>query len=153
MSKFRMTAGSVVAIPLDIGGFGYGQAITNVTMAFFRCWSPEILSAQEVVSQPVLFRLWIDPEAVRDGSWPKIGRAALSDDLLQSQPTFIWSEFQKQPFILADEGRMTPATIEECEGLERALMWGSGMVRCRLQDTLSGKQDRWIQIIEPNIEL
>jgi hypothetical protein len=146
--KIRYRIGDVVAIPLYMGGFGYGHILTKTIIEFYEIHSTQLLPVEEVISQPVLFKLWVDDEAVSNGAWQIIGNTPLSKDLQKIPLMFIWSFLQDIPHIISETGEMIPATVEECQGLEKANMWGPDAVRCRLQDALTGKGDRWIQRIE-----
>ena len=152
--KKRPVAGEVIAIPLRDGSFGFGRILKDGANAFYDCKAPEILPISQIISQPVLFRLWVFDDLIQDGTWPIIGRAPLSEDLSNTLPSFIWAFFHPHPFIVtADSPEMIPATPEECQGLERVAVWTPEEVSARLYDSLTGNGEKWIEKIEPSPDL
>ena len=147
-NRIRRTVGDVVVIPLRDGSFGYGIVLKAPEMAFYNCRSSQILSLSEIVCFPAIFRLLIQDEFIKNGSWPIIGRTPLSNDFLIPQPYFVWGPFQARPFITYDGSETIWSTPEQCQGLERAMIWCPEIVSERLCDSLTGNRDRWMQKIE-----
>lgn len=149
--KNRPVAGDVIAIPLLDGSFGFARFLKNESLAFYNCRAPEILLTDEIITQQVLFRLCVFDDSIIDGVWPILGRIPLSEDLLKNPPTYFWAPLDSHPFLLIEGNcEMTPATPEECQGLDRATVWSPEMASIRLYHTFTGDHEKWIEKIEPD---
>src|ERR1700749_4026879 len=85
--RIRRIEGSVIAIPLSDGTFGYGRLLREPLIAFYNLRSKEILPAEAVLSSPIAFTLLVMNQPITDGDWPVIGKAPLSQELL-NDPLF-----------------------------------------------------------------
>lgn len=138
--------GEVVAIPLRGGDYAFAQALEPPELAFFDLRSAERASPDEVVSHPVLFRLWVMRYGPLD--WEKLGKAAVAGPLQQEVP-----RFKKDPtdgalriYVDAEE---RPATIEEVRHLEAAAVWEPEHVVDRLEDHFAGRPNKWVEALRP----
>lgn len=146
--SIRYKVGDVIALPLRDGSFGYGRVLKQPEIAFYDLHSLQKLSLDEVVTHSILFKLFVQDEAIKDGSWEIIGSAPLSNELLRPHPYFVWGPLQERPFITYDGSEKILATPEECKGLERVIIWDAKTVGHRLYDTLIGGGDKWVLNVE-----
>jgi hypothetical protein len=143
--RIRPRVGDVVQIPLGKRTFGYGLKLKG-TYAFYDAKSPPPLSLAEVVTRPLLFRLWVHDSAVEDGSWPIIGNVPVPKGLLK-EPWFFrkdpisgaWSRYRGDPLTVR------PATEEECQALECAAVWQPEHVIERLRDYFAGRPSKMVE--------
>jgi hypothetical protein len=124
--KVRRRPGDVVAIPLGDGHYGFARVLKDV-MAFYHVKSDSILPIAEIVSRPILFKIWVMDHAVTSGRWP-----------------VKWDDIAKKLYITYDGSQEIPATRSECEGLERAAVWEPEHVESRLRDHFAGRKNIWV---------
>jgi hypothetical protein len=142
--RIRPKTGEFFAVPLEDGEFAYGRVLTTTRNAFYNLKSSELLPIEQIAVAPVLFTVSVDSTPIRDQIWPIIGRAPLEEHLLKPQTFFVWDLIAERLFITQDWHVQTPATVEECEGLERATLWNQDFIERRLRDTLAGRGDQWV---------
>ncbi len=146
----RRIQGSVIAIPLPDGSFGYGRLLREPLIAFYDLRSEQILPLEAVLSAPIAFTLFVMNHPITKGHWPVIGKAPLSPELLDD-PLF----FKKDPIsgslaIYRDSsGEETPATKEQCANLECAAVWEMSHILDRLQDHFAGRPNKWLENLRP----
>ena len=147
--RIRPKAGEFCAVPLGDGEHAYGRVISDLRMAFYDLKSSGLLPIEQVAVAPVLFVVVVDSTPIEDGNWPIIGRAPLEEHLLKPPTFFVWDVIAERLFTTQDWHVQTPATVEECQGLERATLWSQDFIERRLRDTLAGRGDLWVDPLGP----
>jgi hypothetical protein len=148
--KIRRTEGSVIAIPLPDGTYGYGRVLRAPLIAFYGLQSEQILPVETVLTSAVAFTVCVSYQPITDGHWPVIGEAPLSPELL-IEPLF----YKKDPLSGAltiyrdSSGEEIQATKEQCANLECAAVWGMNHILDRLQDHFAGRPNKWVQSLRP----
>ncbi|WP_433653346.1 Imm26 family immunity protein [Micromonospora zamorensis] len=151
--------GRVVRIDLGDGRCAYGRQLWSINAEFY-----DHVSATEdpvdlllLVEKPVAFTIW-----VTDRCFQRNGRWALLDTvpLLERERQRLDVKFRQDMF----SGALTivsrshppsvyfsnrPATIEECEGLERDAIWSPEHVEDRLRDHFDGRPNMWVESLRP----
>ena len=147
--RIRRKLGDVIAVPLRDGLFGYGRVLREPLIAFYNLQSSEPLPLEKIVLAPVAFVLFVMNSAIIDGDWSVLGNIPLSADLLQ-EPLF----FKKDSITGAlstyrdSTGEETPATREQCKGLECAAVWEPNHIADRLSDYFSGRRNAWVDDLQ-----
>jgi len=148
--RIRRIPGDVLVIDLGDGTFGYGRVLDEPLIAFYNLRTEVPFPVEEVVVASIAFVVYVMNYAVTEGIWPIIGREPIPGELL-TEPLF----FKKDPIsgkltIYKDStGESTPATREQCEGLECAVVWESEHIEDRLRDYFSGKPNKWVTSLQP----
>jgi Immunity protein 26 len=148
--KIRRGQGDIVAIPLSHGAYGYGRVLREPLIAFYDLRSREILPLEDVLRFPVAFTLPVMNYPITDGSWPVVGNAPLTPNLLD-EPLF----FKKDPITGAltiyrdSSGEEISATKEQCAELECAAVWEPYHIIDRLQDHFSRRPNKWVDDLRP----
>jgi hypothetical protein len=144
--------GSIVAIDLGSGQKSFGRLLKRPLIAFYDIKTTTPPPVEEIVRQPVLFKVWTMQYAIKDGDWPIIGYLPLTEEL-QEQPVF----FKQDPITtrlytyqsIGRNGRDTPATIEQLDGLECAAAWEPEHVVDRLNDHFANRPNKWVEALRP----
>ena len=152
--KIRRKVGDVVSIPLGDDHYTFGRVLKGRLMAFYDYSSIEEPTIAEIISKPVMFRVWVTDEPIVNGRWPVIGNVPLEDWLTEK----VW--FYKQDAISklltlypSDSiGEEIPATLEQCRGLENAALWRIMHIESRLQDHFAGQDNKWVAFDKSELE-
>ena len=140
----KTDAGNIFEIPLPDGGLAYGMVIKSPLAAFFDFRFSERPSLDLIVSQPVAFRIWIMNAALGKRGWMIIGSAPVPE-ALAIPAVFYKFDIIARKFSLYSSPIETPATREQCIGLECAAVWSACHVESRLADHFAGRPNRFVQ--------
>jgi hypothetical protein len=135
--KQQRTIGSIIKIDLGNGFHSYGRILPDCAFAFYDYKTKENISdLQRIVFSPVLFIASVYNDAITKGVWIKIGKLPLEQSLLASPPEFIQDPIHPDKFKIKNYqlNTQTPATFEECIGMERACVWEPHAIINRLND-------------------
>lgn len=150
--RTRRTPGQFVEI--DLGGFtAFGRVLREPLFAFYdhRCAAGSSLELPWLASQPVAFRIMVMNHAVTRGRWRVVGSMPLSPDLISLPDFFEQDALTSRLTIYNDDlapSYERPATRQECETLERAVVWEPEHVEDRLRDHFEGQQNRWVESLK-----
>ncbi len=117
MAGQRRVIGGVLKVPLGDGWHAYAWTLPEVDFALFDLRTDAEMSATEVVTHPVAFRVMVNGSACLDGLWPRIGKVAPPPEVLAPVPAYTQDQFTGQ-FSIYLAGDIRPATRAECIGLE-----------------------------------
>ena len=148
MKRQKRTAGAVVKIPFDGKWFTYGQILDDAEVIIFDARTDCELSMDEITNQPIICRVAVSYHAITKGRWLKVGKYPISEELKKPIPKYIQDILQPDRFEIYCDGIIRPSTREECIGLERAAVWEPEHVEERIRDHYSGKQNRWVDILQ-----
>jgi hypothetical protein len=143
----KRTVGDIVKIPLGDGWQCYARVLPEAALAFYDSRNNRDLPIEKVIERPVLFVVPVMHHAIKGGRWPVIGHIPL-DDQVKSPPRFIQDPLDKNIFRIYENGKMRPATREECVGLERAAVWEPEHVEDRLRDHYAGRKNKWFESLK-----
>ncbi len=138
----KRVAGDVVRIDLGDGFACYGRVTGDAGLAVYDLRSSEAVALSEIMSRPILFHISVMDNAITSGHWAVVGHAPLEDALSNPPPRFIRDPIRKDTFRIYEDGKMRPATRDECVGLEAAAVWGARHVEERLRDHYAGVKNR-----------
>ena len=143
----RYKTGDIFAIPLgDDCGYGYCRHLSGALTEFFKTQSKNQLNADDVKDWSVLFTVWVMDKPFRSASWPKIGNREVEE---LSPPIFFKQDSISKRLSLYQDGRETPATLEDCQGLENAAIWSANHIEDRLRDHFAGRPNKWVESLKP----
>lgn len=137
-------AGNIVEIQLPDGLLSYGMLLKFPAIAFFDVHTNTRPSISEIVSHPVLFRIWVEKHAVSRKLWPLIGHHAPPLALLAPHQYFKQDPLSGQITLYTEGGFEQPARAEQCIGLERAAVWDPYHVVSRLADHFAGRANPYV---------
>lgn len=147
--RVRRRLGDIVRIDLGQGGHSYGQVADEPLLVFFDAVFTEAPPPEQAVKLPVLFRIWVNNDAVQKGVWAVVGNRPLATE------NAVEPYFYKQDAIsgalsvyhssYVDTGWERPASEAECEGLECAAVWEAEHVEDRLRDHFAGRPNAWLE--------
>lgn len=137
--------GDIVRIDVDQGLHTYGQLLAPPYVAVYDLATAEEVGMADVVDRPILFIVAVDDRAVARGGWPVVGTAPEGSPAVAVPLFFTQDQFNPSRCKIIDvAGNVRPATVEECEGLERAAVWAAEHVTERIRDHYAGR---------PNVDL
>jgi hypothetical protein len=155
-ARARRAPGRVVRIDLENERCAYGRQLTGVTVEFYdRIEEPaESLDLIELVASPIIFRIWVMDSAFRrrDG-WELLDVVSLTEEERAEVHRFAKQDlisgscsiYRVDPATGARSE--TPATVEECQGIEPAAVWSREHVEDRLRDHFDGRPNKWLESI------
>ncbi|MFH5230226.1 immunity 26/phosphotriesterase HocA family protein [Antrihabitans spumae] len=153
-ARANRAAGRVVRIDLDDRRCAYGRQLTGVSVEFYnRVGTPgEPVDLLELVDTPIAFTVWVMDRAFRRGGrWELLDTVPLTQneqshthrytkqDPINKAISIYWSD------PTSGAHGETPATIEECLGLERVAVWDPEHVEDRLRDHFDRRQNKWVE--------
>ena len=154
----QFTRGDIIKIPIDEDYHTYARILgpheehvssdrlSNVGAAVYDCRTREDLGdMNKIITKSVLFTVLIYGETVLDAKWTKVGNIPMAkDESLATGDKFIqWDYFTPEECVICSTERH--ATIDECEGLERAATWEAGEVEERISDHYAGRKNRMLE--------
>ena len=155
-SKIRQqrTVGAIVKIPLEGGYHTYARILEGAFFAFYDCKTKiEKDDLQEIINSPILFITSVYNEVITTGQWLKIGKIPLEENLKIMPPVFIQDPIYKDQLrIVYNDRTEKEATIEECKGLERFMIWNGIGIQKRISDHYSGRKNETVEEMRnPNL--
>lgn len=142
--------GAIVKIDLGDGFSSYARLLEVPLIGFYDIYTDKDLPIDEIVSKPILFKVWVMKYAVSSCRWPKVGYQPLEAELKELPVFFRQDELQPSFFFLYYMGgREVRTTREQCEHLERAAVWEPEHVEERLRDHFAGRPNRWVESLRP----
>lgn len=150
MKRQKITIGSIVEIPVKGEYYCYAQIVKNSNYAFFDFKSETKLEDITILNdKPILFIVGVYNYVVTKGIWLKVGKLDLREELEVLPMKYIQDSIDKSfSFYDPNTGEITPATREQCLGLECCAAWEEGHIEDRLFDHYNGVECQWIPEIE-----
>src|SRR5687768_388149 len=140
--------GDLVRIDYAEGRHTYGQILTKPYVAVYDMQATDELSAEEIVTAPVLFIVSVYDRGV-SRNWPAVGKAPAGTPAIEVPEFFMQDMFNPQSCKIIDvEGNMRPATPQECAGLERAAVWETEHIADRLSDHYAGRPNPHLETMK-----
>ena len=144
MPSIRRTIGSVHAVPLAGGVYGFCIALAGADFAFFDCRSDSAELPTDLLDRPILFRIAIHKSAWTRGRWPRVAKLKVPPGLLAAVPMFMRDRLRPDQYSIYLDGEIRPATRAECIGLERMAIWDPEHAESRLEDHFAGRPNVWV---------
>ena len=160
----RLTKGKIVEIPVHDEYYVYAQVLqySPQFVYFDGIYSVPIQNLNEIDTNKVLFILGSSvTDAVRTGRWKIRGKLPIDPKFNKLPKEFIQDGINPYKFSLYDceTGEATPATREECEGLERCSVWYDDNIEDRIYAHYSHTKcsglfsiDEWIEFVNKQKE-
>jgi hypothetical protein len=136
--------GDIVKIPLGDGTHTYARVLPEASFAFYDSRGTEELEINRIVDLPILFFTAVMNHAIKSGRWKVVGHIS-RDDGLRAPPQFIQDPLDKRSFSIYEDGKIRPATRQECVGLECAAVWEPEHVEVRLRDHYAGRKNEEVE--------
>lgn len=144
MTKQRITAGDVVAIPLPDGRFAFGREFESGLGIYD--YSGASAADVPIGVRRFLFIVGVSRQDLCSGRWPKIGKDRdLPKDSIGWPRGYIldamngaFSEYDHKT------GESRPAQRNECVGLEQVAAWGAMHVEDRIVAYMQGQPSAWL---------
>ena len=148
MKRQRRRARDVVRIDLGAGFHTYARVLPGASFAFYDCRLVGEAPLPEILVSRILFRIAVMNHAVKTGRWPVIGHEPLKGAMLILPPKFSQDPIDKTIFSIYENGVITPATREQCRGLERASVWEPEHVEDRLRAHYAGNVNHIVELLK-----
>lgn len=87
--------------------------------------------------------------AITRGIWKVIGNLPLEESLVERPRFFKQDSITGKFYITFDGSQEIPATLPECQILERASVWDPEHVEERLREYFEGRKNRWYVSMRP----
>jgi Immunity protein 26 len=148
MTKQRVTEGSILEINIENQYYVYAQILTESDCAFFDFKSTEKIKDFSVLNTAnILFIVAVYSYVITQGTWMKVGKIDIRDSLKSKPMKFIQDSLNPNNFELynPNDGVITRATREQCEGLEYAAVWSNNHVEDRIRDYYLGISNVWLK--------
>jgi hypothetical protein len=133
----KITPGSILKIDLGNGYHSYSRIVTSTSFAFYDCKTKDDISdLHRIISFPILFITTIYSDTITKGIWSIIGKLPIEEALSKEPPRFIQDPIHPDKFRIKNYqlNTQTPASFEECIGMERACVWEPHAIVERLND-------------------
>lgn len=148
----RRREGDVLKIALGDGRHSYAQVSGDPLVVFFEGAFTDDLPLSRVPQLSVLFRIWVQDDAIKKGVWPVLGNEPLTPENA-AEPFFYKQDDISGALSLyhssfSDTGWERPSSATECEGLECAAVWDAEHVEGRLRDHYAGLPNQWLQALK-----
>lgn len=144
MKRQRFISGTVVRIPTNEGYHTYGQLLVDPYIQVFDCKTHEELQdLLTIVRKPVLFTVcFFYRQAITNGLWEAVGKLPFDKSKILIPKQYRQHVFNRTKCTLVDIfGNETPASIEECRGLERLAVWLPKNIVTRIEDHYAKRQN------------
>jgi hypothetical protein len=150
MKRQRIQAGAVVKIPLGDGTHTYGRLLVKPYVEVYDSVTrEEITDLESIVAKPVLFTVSVFDHAITKGRWPIVSKLPYDEETAELPLQFLQDVADPRRCRLIDAwGNITPASIEECAGLERAAVWEPEHVEDRIRDHYAGRPNTWFESLK-----
>ncbi len=145
--KIPITVGDILKIDLGDGAICFARALAEPAYAFYDLKVEVVPDLRTVILTPVLFTVWVMNHAVTSGRWEIIGNFPLEKNL-EITPKFFKQDPINKKLCIYFQGKEIPASIEECEKLERAAVWEPGHIEDRLRDYFAGRPNQWVDLMK-----
>jgi len=140
--------GRLFKIKLSNGKAAFALALDFPEFAFFNCFNPDA-TIQEILKSDVLWRLWVMKHVLKEPCWQHMTVVAdIPKNLQQATPRFKKDQISGQYTVYID-GVESPATKEQCIGLESAAVWSALHLQDRLQDHVADMPNKWVVALLP----
>lgn len=141
--RIRRKVGDVFSLPLDDGHYAFGRVLEDPLMAVYDFRSDGKTAIEEVVSQPIAFKIWAIGEAITRGNWPVLGNLPLEDFFAEPVWFFKQDIISKRLslYLSNSNGYEIPATFEQCKDLENVMVWRASRIEDRLRDYFAGRKN------------
>ena len=147
MAKQRITEGSILEINIENQYYVYAQILDGGT-AFFDFKSTEQLKDFSILEKSnILFIVAVYSYIINQGIWIKVGKLSIRNELKILPMKFIQDALNPNNFEFynPNNGVITKATKEQCEGLEYAAVWSNNHIEDRIRDYYLGVPNIWVK--------
>lgn len=142
----RVRVGDIIKIELGGGYSSFARVLENPLVVFYdgRIKTDKNISLEDIISKPILFKVCVMRNAFKSENWSIVGNIDL-DEELKKEPHFFKKDLISGKFTIYYKGMETPATKQDCQGLEVAGVWGFCHIEDRLRDYYDGVPNKWVE--------
>ncbi|MFS1861275.1 hypothetical protein BCU90_19860 [Vibrio lentus] len=134
--------GKVVEIKLENGLYCYALVIGEPVVAFSELFFEEPQSDFDTMFDDSTFCIFAMKRALGPKGWVKVGKIN-NHPLFSKKHQFFKFDLISKTFSIYSECEETPATREQCLGLECAAVWDKKHIEDRLLAKSQGKECAW----------
>ena len=148
-AKIRLKVGDLFEVPLGDGRFGFGHILRANFVGFYAVESRERMPIDEIIKQPVAFRIVCLTDMIENGTWPILGNVTPPAPMNATMRVWRTDALGKR---FGYEWRADGATEEVAvnrefvRGIEKKKIWDSRTVPRRLNAFLRGEVFPGIEI-------
>lgn len=150
MSKKKTKAfevGDLYAIPLKSGGYAYGLVCVGRDFAFFNQRVNEPVMPARAQDIQLAFRVPVAKDAPATGGWLHIGQEVPEGEFAEPGK-YLHKPVGSTECYIYSAGQEAPADIDTCRHLEVLSTWFSFHVEERLEDSLAGRENKYVAAIK-----
>ena len=151
MKRQTRQLGDIVRIDLGDGFHSYARVLEEALFAFYDSRTEQAPPIDKIIALPVLFIVPVMRYAVTRGRWKVIGSMPLDVSLSNPPPRFMQDALNLNSFSTYHKGKIRPATMEECVGLECEAAWDPDHVEDRIRDHYLGRKNKWVEPLKIKI--
>jgi Immunity protein 26 len=138
----RVTEGAIIEINIENQYYVYAQILGKAGYVFFDYKSTNKLEKLSILENAgTLFIVAVYDDVITQGTWLKVGKLLIREDLKIQPMQFIQDALNPTKFRLynPNTGEMIPATKDECKGLEVAAVYEAEHIELRISDYYAGR--------------
>ena len=139
----RVALGDVFEIPLPDGRFAYGRVLEEPVVAIYQQLSTTP-NNPPIGSRDYRFVVGIYTKVLKTGEWKIVGRDPVGAEEDPTPPPRYIKDPVDGSFHIYSNGKISPATHEECIGLEPAAVWDSNHIVDRI---LKGDASKYLRSV------
>ncbi|MEY3444851.1 MAG: hypothetical protein RLZZ519_3132, partial [Bacteroidota bacterium] len=143
MKKLKYPPGTIVKIPLQSGEHTYGRRLLETYVEVYDAKSEDDSEDfSKIVLKPKLFIVSVYTSTFKKALWEEVGFVELDDESRKLPLEFMQDIVDPRKCAIVDFwGNETPATIDECRGLESHSIWNANAVEDRINAYYEGRID------------
>lgn len=143
----KRVVGDIIKVSLHDGFHAYACVLREATVDFYDCRTKDELGVENIIHRPNLFQVAVMDSAIKKGLWRVIGHPSANKNMRQILPKFMQDFLNPEKFSIYENGKIRPASRDECLGLERAAVWAPEHVEERLRDHYAGRVCKWVEAL------
>ncbi|MBN9564723.1 MAG: immunity 26/phosphotriesterase HocA family protein [Alphaproteobacteria bacterium] len=149
----REKEGQVFKVNLGDGYHSYGRVLPKGTYGLYDIRTKEELAIEEIIKQPVLFKVAVMRYAITQGDFPVVGIVPVEDELKEVPNQFIHDTLaDRLKIYLTATGEIRRSSWDEVKDLERCSAYEPENVVERLNDHFAGRSNRYVEEDKQTLE-
>ncbi len=147
MKKQKITIGAILEIKIE-NNYYYAQILGKSACVFFDFFSDKQIKDFSILrDKPILFIIAVYNDIITNGHWLKVGNLEIREELKVLPMQFIQDTLKPDKYELynPNNGEISPASKQECIGLECAAVWEAKHVEERILDFYAKRPNIWVE--------
>lgn len=140
--KQKETPGGIVKIKFDELYHTYGRILNYGDVALYDYKTDqEITDLNQIIKHPIIYKMIVNDNAVKNGRWPIIGVVSLEEELKNTK--YYLEDFGRPDFCKIIENGNIRYNVPKAEGigLEVGAVWDPTHVEEFLRDHFAGREN------------